>query len=244
MNGPKSDDKNTRPPGTAGPLLSRAQVRAVDQRAVERLHIPSLILMENAGKNAADWLHARFGSPARRAVIFCGTGNNGGDGFVIARHLHNAGWHAEIMLVGDADHMTADAATHHAIAEAMGIAIRSLAGIDDIGAFVTSCLTTDDIVIDALLGTGFRGAVRDPQASVIAALNATSVYATIAVDVPSGLDCDSGEVGNVAIRADATITFVAAKTGFSRNQGPAQVGEVHVVDIGAPPTLIDEVLGS
>jgi NAD(P)H-hydrate epimerase len=101
----------------------------------------------------------------------------------------------------------------------------------------------DDVVVDALLGTGFRGQVRSPTAELIDALNSAPCRARVAVDVPSGLDCDTGVPSNACVRADLTITFVAAKTGFSAEPAAPYVGRVEVVDIGAPHELLEEVLG-
>ncbi|MCB9866499.1 MAG: NAD(P)H-hydrate epimerase [Phycisphaerales bacterium] len=222
-------------------VLTRQQVRRVDECAVHELHYPSIILMENAGRNAAQWIDAHCAGTGRRARICCGTGNNGGDGFVIARHLHNAGWRVDLHIVGDVRKMSPDAETNHIIARAIGIP-REVVGDVESAVRAARRIDANTVVIDALLGTGFSGAVREPMAALIAALNAQQAARVIAIDVPSGLDCDTGEVGNVAVRADATITFVAPKPGFVRGAGPRCAGEVVVTDIGTPPALIDRVL--
>lgn len=213
-------------------------MRYLDELAVSALKIPSIVLMENAGRNAAAVIDERYGQSAGQFVVFCGTGNNGGDGFVIARHLHNRGRRVQVWVVGDVGRLTPDAATNDAIVQAMGLP-REAAG--DAGEIERACrrLRAEDVVIDALLGTGFSGSVREPLAGAIGGLNAAAKRAVVAVDVPSGLDCDTGAVGNVAIRADMTVTFVSAKCGFARPEAGPFVGEVVVVDIGTPPSLVD-----
>jgi NAD(P)H-hydrate epimerase len=221
--------------------LTREQVRRVDECAVHELHYPSIILMENAGRNAAQWVLSNLAHHGRRARMFCGPGNNGGDGLVIARHLHNAGWRVDVCIAGDVQRMSPDAETNQIIARAIGIP-REV--VTDEAAIERAVRRIDEqtIVVDALLGTGFSGEVREPLAGLIQALNAARAAHVVAVDVPSGLDCNTGEVANVAVRADCTITFVASKPGLLRAEGPRLCGEVVVADIGTPPALIDRVL--
>ena len=168
-----------------GLVLSRNQVRRVDELAVSRYKIPSLILMENAGRNAAAIIRSEF-PESTNPLILCGTGNNGGDGGVIARHLRNAGWHPAILLVGSGSKLTGDARTNLAIAEAMGIGAGELDPAFDPSA-VASQLEAADLIVDALLGTGFSGEVRSPMAEVIEAVNVRPFQDVVAVDGPSGL---------------------------------------------------------
>ena len=241
------------PPGTAiptksstirrmTPLLTRDQVRQVDRIATETYGLCGLVLMENAGRNAAAIIAdevvmrsaAYLANPVRRVVIFCGTGNNGGDGFVVARHLANSGHVVRAGLAGDASRLSPDAAVNHDICRRMGIDIRP----------ADECpIEPDDLVADALLGTGFTGDVREPLAGLIERINASAKRGLVAIDVPSGLDCDTGVPANAAIRADATVTFVASKVGFARASAAEYVGQVHVADIGAPRAIIDQVIG-
>lgn len=222
-------------------ILTRQQVRRVDELAVTDLKIPSLILMENAGRNAADWILRAYANASGHVHIFCGTGNNGGDGFVIARNLRNAGRRVRVYIIGDPERMTPDASTNHAIADAMGLPIGYLA---DEGAVGEACarIAADDLVVDALLGTGFSGQVREPLATAIRQINAAASRDVISIDVPSGLDCDTGEIGGVAVKAAVTVTFVATKRGFKANSARGQVGHVVVVDIGTPPSLVRRVV--
>jgi NAD(P)H-hydrate epimerase len=221
--------------------LTRQQVRRVDELAVTDLKFPSIILMENAGRNAAEWIQHAFPNNHGHVHIFCGTGNNGGDGFVIARRLRNAGRRVRIYLVGDIERMSPDTSTNHDIAQAMGMPIAPLSdevAIADAG----QSIAANDLVVDALLGTGFAGEVREPLAAVIRQINMAASRDVVAVDVPSGVDCDTGAVNGVAVKAAATVTFVAAKRGFQANAARDLIGHLVVVDIGTPPSLLRRVL--
>jgi NAD(P)H-hydrate epimerase len=217
--------------------LTREQVRRVDALAIEELGIPGVVLMENAGRNAAERIRLHYvQSGATRVVIFCGPGNNGGDGFVIARQLANAGIDPLVYLAGDPTRLSPDCQTNHNIAQAMGITVTVISDAAA-GDAATADVRDGDVVVDALLGTGFRGEVRQPLAALIQGLNAAHKRLVVAIDVPSGLDCDTGTVGNVAVQADLTITFAADKVGFSKPSARDHVGQVVVCDIGAPPGL-------
>ena len=222
-------------------ILTREQIRQVDGIAIEELKIPGIVLMENAGRNAASRiLHEVQARGARRVVIFCGPGNNGGDGFVIARHLTNAGIETFVYLAGDPARLTGDCATNHAIALNMNIPVEHV-GDAAAAAAAAGTLRSDGVVVDALLGTGFKGDVRAPLDELIRGINAAAKTLTVAVDVPSGLDCNTGRPANATVQADLTLTFVASKIGFTKPEAQPYVGEVSVCDIGAPPCLIDRV---
>jgi len=221
--------------------LSRDQVRRIDRLCTERYGIPGLILMENAGKNAAAIIESSYG-PDGRAFVACGTGNNGGDGFVIARQLHNLGWDVRIALCGDPDKMSPDCRTNHAIASAMRLPIvvcRNGAEVRQAGGLIEP----NDVIVDALLGTGFSGNVRSPIVEMIALVNQSKKRAVVAVDVPSGLDCDTGAPADCTIRADLTITFVAPKVGFDAQSARPFLGRVVSAGIGAPKELVAQITG-
>lgn len=220
-------------------ILTRDQVRRIDRLAMERYGIVGLVLMENAGRGTAEVIRRSYGETGR-ALICCGTGNNGGDGCVIARHLHNAGWSVRLLIAGDESRRSADMAVNVRIVTAMGLAVRATADRKSLVASVQS-VSEDAIIVDALLGTGFRGDVRSPLAELIGEINAVSKRAVVAVDVPSGLDCDTGLPANATVRADLTITFAAQKIGFGQARASSYVGRVEVVDIGAPRELLAEV---
>ncbi len=217
-------------------VLTRLQVREVDRRAIEDYGLPGLVLMENAGRNAAHLL--RELGVCGPVVICCGKGNNAGDGFVIARHLENCGIDVRVLLATPASSLTPDAATNLAVLRRAATPI--VAAPTDIEAAWRGELAQADWIVDALLGTGVQGTVREPFASAIAAINAAN-RKVLAVDLPSGLDCDTGQTLGVCVRAHHTATFVARKPGFDRNGASKFTGEVHVLDIGVPRALLREL---
>lgn len=217
--------------------VSREEMQALDRRSIEEFRIPGIILMENAGLRAADgiasWMEEmHLGS----AVVFCGKGNNGGDGFVVARHLFNRGLPVEVWRVGGNPSPGSDAATNLEIARRMEIPME-VAGTPFPAGRVLDRLGEEVAAVDALLGTGLAGEVREPYRAAIETLNGgpSSIYA---IDCPSGLDCDQGEVLGVAVRAERTVTFGASKVGFALREGPRHVGDLTVVDISIPRTLL------
>ena len=223
--------------GSSPPLvLTRAQVREVDRRAIEDYGLPGLVLMENAGRNTADLLRELgIHGPV---VICCGKGNNAGDGFVVARHLVNCGFDVRVLLATASSSITGDAATNFAVLRRAGISVVE-AHADIVTAWRAE-LARADWIVDALLGTGTQGTVREPFASAIAAINAAHRN-VLAVDLPSGLDCDTGAVLGCCVRAQHTATFVARKPGFDRDGASEFTGEVHVLDIGVPHALLREL---
>ncbi len=219
--------------------MTREQVREVDRRAMEEYGIPGLVLMENAGRGAADVAQAMLaGVDAPRVAVLCGKGNNGGDGFVLARHLHNRGYPVELFYTGRLDEPgEGDAAVNRRIARRMGLPIEEVLSPEDAKA-VGERLRLYDLVVDALLGMGLRGAPREPARSLIEAVNAAG-RRVLAVDIPSGLDCDTGEPLGLAVKAERTVTFAANKIGFTRPAAREYCGAVKVADIGAPRELVE-----
>ncbi len=218
--------------------LTRAQSRQVDRRAVEQYGLSGLVLMENAGRGVADQL-CRMGID-RPVAVCCGKGNNAGDGFVIARHLDLRSFAVRVLLWAEPSELTGDAAANFQILEKTGVPIEIFAARHD-AARLEALLADAGWIVDALLGTGARGEPRPPLDAVIEQLNALPTP-KLAVDLPSGLDCDTGEPARRTIRAAVTCTFVAAKPGFYVPGAADYTGEVHVLDIGAPRKLIDEIL--
>lgn len=230
-------------------FLTRDAVRDVDRRAIEEFGLPGIVLMENAGRNAAALVHALAtadGPPAAVGIV-CGKGNNGGDGFVIARHLENLGHPVRLLLAftpEDAPTDTrgvpkGDAAINLHVARRSGQIIRCLEGAGpDRWAGELHDATW---IVDAVLGTGATGPARGPIATAIDAINASRSRGNarvFAVDLPSGLDCDTGRPLGPCVRADVTGTFVASKAGFARPESDAFTGSVHVLDIGVPRALL------
>jgi NAD(P)H-hydrate epimerase len=211
-------------------FLSRDQVRAVDQRSSAQYGVPGIVLMENAGRGAAEVL-LRLGVRGRVAIC-AGKGNNGGDGFVIARHLDIHNIPVRVLVFARPEEFHGDAAINFGIVEKTGLPL-AIFGPDVDQAAVSRELATAEWVVDALFGTGLTGAVRPPFDRVIAAINA-SARRVLAVDIPSGLDCDTGRPLGETVRAQHTVTFVAQKKGFAEPTAKEWLGQVHVVDIGAP----------
>jgi len=197
-------------------------MRAVDSWAIEECGIASLDLMEVAGRAVADAVAEL--APQGPIRILCGKGNNGGDGFVAARHLSDAGFDVQALLLGARDELSDDAAAN---AERLG-------GLDEIGPEeVAGRLAGSGVVVDAMFGTGFEGEPRDPIAAAIAAINDCDAP-VVACDIASGVDASSGEVAGKAVVADVTVTFHAGKTGHFIRPGKEHAGEVRVVEIGIP----------
>lgn len=226
------------PDGATPILLTREQVRRVDRLAIVKYHVSGLVLMENAGRNAAHIIH-RECAAVRTATIVCGVGNNGGDGLVISRHLHNLGWAVRVLVAGDPSRMTADAAANYKIACAMNLPKCVTEDWMECHAFLNAA-PAGEVIVDALLGTGFSGAVRPPIEGAIRAILMTRPRIVVSIDVPSGLDADTGFRGSAIVKADFTITFVADKVGFASGEAQLFLGRVFVADIGAPIELIAE----
>ncbi|HPM83913.1 MAG TPA: NAD(P)H-hydrate epimerase [Candidatus Anammoximicrobium sp.] len=218
--------------------LSREQIREVDRRAIEEYGIAGVVLMENAGRGCVDTLCSLGVSGP--VVVCCGRGNNAGDGFVIARHLDLRGYEVRVILFCESADLRGDAAANFAILAKCGVPIRLVTRADD--ASWETDLDGADWIVDALLGTGSRGQPRPPLDRVIQCLNQQPAR-RLAVDLPSGLDCDTGEPAPTTFRADHTCTFVAAKTGFAAPAARECLGQIHVLDIGAPRNLIAGVAG-
>jgi NAD(P)H-hydrate epimerase len=226
--------------------LSREQVRSIDQIAIDEFGMLGLVLMENAGRSVAD----RFMQlcPERKLVtIMSGPGNNGGDGFVIARHLQNQGYPVQVWLCAEnifrAPKISADSQANFDIwLKSSNIFYRVETGLGkwhpQLSRFFSDeIFQNDGWIIDCLFGTGLTRAISEPLDELIGCINA-SQRPVLAVDLPSGLDCDTGVPLGPTIRAKATATFVATKLGFSQEGASNWTGEVTVIDIGVPRLLL------
>lgn len=224
--------------------LTRDEVRDVDRQAIEHYGLPGIVLMENAGRNAAESLHRVMGAsgPGGPILVACGRGNNGGDGFVIARHLENMGHEVRLLLACDPADYGGDAAINCRVAERSGSPIEVLADADRSG--WQRRLAGAAWIVDALLGTGATGAARGAIAAAIEAINVVrggGGARVCAVDLPSGLDCDTGRPLGACVRADVTVTFVARKAGFDQPGAGEFTGAVRVADIGVPRALLRQL---
>ena len=233
------------------PNLTRAQSRELDRRAIDEYGISGLVLMENAGRGCVDVLE-RLGIEGP-VVVVCGRGNNAGDGFVIARHLEIRGHACRVLLLCPPEELRGDAAANFAIlqktdAQLIDVSQRAGASSPPTSTTPLANVLNDHArdaawLVDALLGTGAQGEPRPPFDAAIDWINSRPANTRVlAVDVPSGLDCDTGRPAVHTVRADHTCTFAAMKIGFNHADAKPYVGAVHVCDIGVPPRLIEEVL--
>ena len=208
-------------------ILYRAeQVRAMDQYAIKQLGISGTVLMERAGTAAFALVQRRW-PQVRTLVVVCGTGNNGGDGFVLARLAAEAGLDVRVLLLGDSNHLQGDALA----------AFQRLQSVDiEPVAFDADLLTLCDLVVDAILGIGLQGPVEGERRQAIDALNQTGLP-ILALDIPSGLNADTGEVQGVAIKASVTLSFVGIKRGLYAGQAPDYCGEIAFDNLSLPDTV-------
>ncbi len=221
-------------PGAHPPLVfTREAVREVDRRCIDDFAIPGIVLMENAASALAiAALRLIKQHRCTSAHILAGPGNNGGDGFALARKLHNAAVPVTISLYADPDRVTGDAKANLDIIQRMNLRIDEPAP--------SLPPTNNTLLIDALLGTGLTNNVRGPIATAIDQINNANAP-TLAIDIPSGLDCDTGKPLSAAVRATETVTFVGWKQGFTNKDSLAYTGDITVADIGAPIELVQSL---
>ena len=215
------------------PPLTCEQARLVDRIAIDERGISGLDLMETAGTRCAELLRSRTGGPV---AICCGKGNNGGDGFVIARRLLESGVDVQVLLADQyRDDLSADARVNFERLDGEKLPI-----VDELSCWPDH-LSNADWIVDALLGSGTAGAPRPPLDAAIEMINASS-RPVFAVDLPSGLDADTGEHPGVCVQASVTATFMAPKVGFASKAAAGTLGLVEVVDIGVPDELVREAI--
>ncbi len=236
------------------PAWTVERIREVDRIALESFGIPGLVLMENAGRGAADWILASMfqssipqqSPPHQRVLILCGCGNNGGDGFVIARHLHAADVPVAVWIFGESDRMAPDAMTNYSILAKTRVPCRwiSMATGDSNQVWMQAEMGSVDLIVDAMLGSGGTGSPRGAMATAIDVANSIANHRSvtrIAIDIPTGLNAATGEPHPCTFRADVTLTFVAPKIGFDSPNAKEAIGRVVVLPIGVPPEVIEMV---
>jgi NAD(P)H-hydrate epimerase len=209
--------------------LTRQESRDIDRKAIEQIGISGLILMENAGRGVVDTLQRlEIVKQEIPIAVVCGKGNNGGDGFVIARHLKIRGLNPTVFLLADPKELTGDAETNYHILRRCNIPICERA-------FPVSGSERFGILIDAMLGTGAVGVPREIFAQAIRSVNMIRCEfgaKVVAIDIPSGLDADTGLPNDPTILADYTLTFYASKIGFTKPEAAQYLGTIFVHDIG------------
>ncbi|MCK4244100.1 MAG: NAD(P)H-hydrate epimerase [Candidatus Omnitrophica bacterium] len=209
----------------------------IDRRAIEEYGIPSLILMENAGRCAAEVaLEMLKKQRGKRISLFSGKGNNGGDGMVAARHLMNKGYDITCYLLGKREEIVSEAVKKNLqILEKMKVAMREISNLDSLLKFRRE-IENSSLLLDAIFGIGLKGEVKSPYKEIIEFLNSLK-KPVLSLDIPSGLDADTGIVSETAIVATRTVTFALPKKGLFLNDGPKFSGKITVAEISIPKQL-------
>lgn len=215
-------------------LMMSAHMRELDRRAIEEKLIPSTLLMRNASEQVAKEAMSVIGRQGR-AAVFCGSGNNGGDGVAAARYLLIHGIEVRAFLTGNREKMTSDTAEMERRLNEVGGKLEQFTESKDIEDYVNSC----DVIIDAMFGTGLHSALRGDSLNAARIINTSRAY-VVSADMPSGVSADTGEVYGEAVRADETVTFTFAKTGQFLEPGCTYCGRIIVKDIGIPAELCVE----
>ena len=225
-------------PGRFPRVVSVREMEEIDQAAIHTLGIPRLLLMEHAGLAVARAARVLLENPqqAQDLVVCCGLGYNGGDGFCAAWHLAQWGYRPSLVLLGALHQLKEEPATYARILQALQIPMRAVTSLDELAPLQT-WVSRCRLIIDALLGLGLTGPVRPLYAKVIELINQAH-KPVVCVDVPSGLNADTGLPQGCAVKATVTVTFGLPKQGFFLEEGPAYVGDLVIDDIGMPPTLL------
>jgi len=218
-------------------LVTADEMREIDRQSIEGIGIPGIVLMENAGLKVAEKIKELVPKKAK-VVILAGHGNNGGDGFVIARHLGNCGYEVETWFVGDIQKSSADSITNfHAVVHS-GYKLKFWNESND--NLLKESLNNAELIVDALLGTGATGELREPYKNIIDyANNAKGIR--LAVDMPTGINSNTGEVIDTAFKSDVTVTFAFPKIGQFMYPGADYIGELIIADISIPPIILQQV---
>ncbi len=221
-------------------VVTRDQMVELDRRTIEDIGVPGVVLMENAGQKSAEIIDEKAGGAACNVLVCCGKGNNGGDGFVISRYLHNWGYNVNIVLTSDPDKLKGDALINYKTVERLGIPVYIIRNNDEFTK-IKKRISQPAIVVDALFGTGLKGEIRGIAYSVIEWINRLGDEGSlvVSVDIPSGLCCDTGRVLGVAVEADLTVTFGFSKPWQFTPQGARKGGRIYTVDISIPERLVE-----
>jgi len=220
-------------------VANAEQMKRLDREAVREYRIPGIVLMENASLGVIRSMETKYGRLWGRSVlIFCGKGNNGGDGMASARHLANRGAHVQVVLLGEPESLQEDAAANYAICERMKIRIHPVVSPKDFSS-VSRWISKADLILDAILGTGIVPPVRGLVEQAVRRIN-RSGKPVISVDLPTGLSADSSEIVGEVVHADLTVTFGLPKISLVQYPSLSNAGEVHVADISLPWELVDQ----
>ncbi|MCP4717617.1 MAG: NAD(P)H-hydrate epimerase, partial [Deltaproteobacteria bacterium] len=220
-------------------IVTARQMQELDRKTIYDVGIPGAVLMENAGRGTFELIKRFYSDELEKPVaVLCGRGNNGGDGFVIARYLLNAGCNVRAVLLANVDEVRGDARINLDAFQNMGGLVREVA--DEVRwKELAAAMSHAGLVVDALLGTGLSSDVRDLYRRVIQDINSLASLVVVSVDIPSGIDATTGRVLGVAVKADLTCTYGLAKRGQHFYPGAEHVGRLEVIDIGIPRRLVD-----
>lgn len=218
--------------------FSRQQIRDFDKWAIEQLKVPGAVLMENAGRSCGEFIAEKLPDNNKKVCIICGKGNNGGDGYVIARHLLNRKYNVNVILLGSVEKVKGDAKINLDVLQGIApdIITEVYPSSQGSGEIIKNTLNDSDFIVDAIFGTGLSGKVKDDYIEILETVNSQD-KPVFAVDIPSGLDCDKGEPLGAAVKADWTVTFAALKKGFENPQSTLYTGDVYIASIGVEPFM-------
>lgn len=216
--------------------LSVRQMQRLDEAAIRAIGIPRLLLMDAAGRAVAQVVRELIPAPAQDLLVCCGLGYNGGDGLCAAWYLTRWGYQPHLIITGERAHLKDEPAVYARILEGLGQSLHELTGLERVEA-LREPMSRAPLIVDALLGIGWQGPLRPLQERLIRLMN-QSGKPIVAVDVPSGLDADTGLPNPVAVKAAMTVTFGWPKQGLLLGEGPAHAGRLQVEDIGMPASLL------
>jgi NAD(P)H-hydrate epimerase len=223
-------------------VLNTQQMREADRRTIEDIGLPSIVLMENAGRQAVAAMEAAFDDLATSHVaVLCGRGNNGGDGFVVARTLAQRGVQSTVFLLGAVADVRGDARTNLEVLGRVGLTVVEISNAQDWELHFSE-VSECDLIVDAMVGTGFSGALSGLLETVVADVNGLGVP-VVAIDLPTGVSADSHEVAGSAVEASMTVTLAAPKIPLVFPPADAYAGDLVIADIGIPPPVVDELDG-
>lgn len=218
-------------------IVTIDEIKSIEKQAIEEYGIPSIVLMENAGSEVARQIGVIMGRLKNKKIgILAGKGNNGGDGYVVARHLHNQGAKVKVFLIGSKSEVSGDSLKNLEILSNMGIDVIEVIHDGDWNK-VKIAMNFTDCLVDALVGTGFTGQLQGNMAQVVESINKSN-KTIIAIDIPSGVNGDTGQINGMAVRAHHTITFSLPKQGLLLYPGASYTGDLSVADIGIPRQLL------
>ncbi|MDX2348815.1 MAG: NAD(P)H-hydrate epimerase, partial [Porticoccus sp.] len=215
-------------------LYTAQQVRDLDQIAIQERGIPGIKLMKSAGRSVFDEVNHRW--PGAPITVFCGAGNNGGDGYIVAALALENRLPVQLIQLASPEKLTGDAYTAYEYAVSAGVPMTPFSDCLDLHIGITA----GGVIVDALLGTGLNGQVREPYAQAIRLINHSGLP-VVAVDIPSGLSSDTGAALEAAVEADVTVTFIGLKQGFLTGRGPALCGELVYNDLSVPADIFGGV---